>query len=169
MTFLHLQAIIVPCPRVNKLIFCTSSLTIGCKNCFMNELWFCSLNCQMLITKPNTHYYIVSVLQVSSVKKFIKNVNPHVVNFFFHLSFTAFLVSIWDVKRNYIHTFSWKSLLKRHFFPSYELHISLTQHRCALTQSEYAWLDFWGDWLIKLHSALWSFYSLTYINFRVKC
>ena len=89
-TFVHLQAIIVPCRRVNKLIFCTSSLTIGCKNCFINELWFCSLNCQMLITKPNTHYYIVSALQVSSVKKFIKNVNPHVVDFFFYLSFTAF-------------------------------------------------------------------------------
>ena len=24
--------------RKNKLIFCTSSLTIGCENCFMNEL-----------------------------------------------------------------------------------------------------------------------------------
>ena len=144
MTFLHLQAIIVPWRSVNKLIFCTSSLTAGCENCFMNELWFCSLNCQMMNTKPNTHYCIVSVLQVSSVKKFIKNVNPHVVNFFFHLSFTAFLVSIWDVKRNYIHTFSWKSL----FFPSYKLHISLDHQSCALTRSKYAWLNLWG-WLVQ--------------------
>ena len=99
----------------------------------MNELWFCSSNCQMLITKPNTHYYIVSVLQVSSVKKFIKNVTPHVVNLFFYLSFTASFSINLNVNRNYIHTFPWKSLLKRHFFPSYELHILLTRDRCALT------------------------------------
>ena len=119
--------------------------------------------------KTEYDYYIVSVLQVSSVKKFIKNVTPHVVNLFFYLSFTAFFSINLNVKRNYIHTFSWTSLLKSHFFPSYELHISLTQDRCALTRSEYAWLNFWGDWFNKLHSALWYFYSPTYINVRVKC
>ena len=111
---------------------------------------------------------IIILFQVSSVKKFIKNVNRHVVNFFFHLSFTAFLVSIWDVKRNYIHTFSWKSLLKRNFVSSYGLHISLTEHRCAFVVSMLDWIS-GGDWFNKLHSALWSFYSLTYINVRVKC
>ena len=67
-TFLHLQAIITPCWRVNKLIFCSSHLTIRSENwllllfmhtmlvsfvlvlihVFMNKLWFCSSNCQML-------------------------------------------------------------------------------------------------------------------------
>ena len=44
--------------------------------------------------------------------------------------------------------------------------ISLTQHRCTFTCSEYVWPKFWGDWFNKQHSALWSFYSLTYNNIR---
>ena len=112
---------------------------------------------------------IITLFQVSSVKKFIKNVNPHVANFFFHLSFTAFLASIWDVKRNYIHTFSWKSLLKSHFFPP----ISCIFHWISIVVqlpvvSILDWIS-GGDWFNKLYSALWSFYSLTYINVRVKC
>ena len=127
------------------------------------------VKCYKAITKTNMQFYIVTILQVSSAKKFIKNINPYVVKIPFTSPLMFFLVSIWDFNWNYIHTFIWKSLLKRHFSSSYELQISLTQHMCALICNEYVWPNFWGDWFSKQHSALWSFYSLTYDKVRVKC
>ena len=84
------------------------------------------------ITKSITHCYIVTVLQVSFVKKFIKKVNPYVFIFSFTSPLLRFLIAILNVKQNYIHTFIWKFSLKRHLHPSYELQISLNQQRCAL-------------------------------------
>ena len=62
------------------------------------------VKCYKMIMKTNKHCYVVTILQVSPVKKFIKNVNPYAVSLFFYLSFNVFFSINLDVKQNHIHT-----------------------------------------------------------------